>query len=226
MSYGFGTLFFSTASDIRKKWGRQKSELSYLEEARLILNQWPGTVRIMTTLLYGSGLRLLECCRLRIKNVDFRTNRITVRAGKGDKDRVTLFPALIKDELAAHIECVRTLHQKDVALGAGWVELPAALARKYPNAGREWAWQWIFPATRIYVDRRTAERRSHHLHESVLQRLHYYGSSLECGDYKLKRVTAKDGTYMQPIKSQHFQFSVHRNRDTRFDVIVLRDTTR
>jgi integron integrase len=124
----------------------------------------------MVTLLYGSGLRLLECAQLRIKDVDFGSNQITMRSGKGDKDRVTLLPAAIKDELAAHIERVRKLHQKDVAAGAGWVELPAALARKYPNAGREWAWQWVFPATRPYVEPRTRERRRHHLHESVLQR--------------------------------------------------------
>jgi len=89
---------------------------------------------------------------------------------RGNKDRVTLLPATVKDDLARHIERVRKQHQKDVEEGAGWVELPAALARKYPNAGREWAWQWVFPATRMYAEPRTGERRRHHLHESVLQR--------------------------------------------------------
>ena len=155
---------------VRAKVSRRLPVVLTREEVRIILDQLCGTVRLMVTLLYGSGLRLLECARLRIKDVDFGFNQITVRSGKGDKDRITLLPATIKDELAVHIERVRKLHQKDVAAGAGWVELPAALARKYPNAGREWAWQWVFPATRPYVEPRSGERRRHHLHESVLQR--------------------------------------------------------
>jgi integron integrase len=155
---------------VRAKISRRLPVVLTRDEVGIVLEQLWGTVRLMTTLLYGSGLRLLECARLRIKDVDFDCNQITVRAGKGNKDRVTLLPATVKDELAGHIERVRKLHQKDVEAGAGWVELPAALARKYPNAGREWAWQWVFPATRIYVEPRTGERRRHHLHESVLQR--------------------------------------------------------
>ena len=107
----------------------------------------------MAILLYGAGLRLLECARLRVKDVDFARNQITVRAGKGDKDRVTMLPAVVKDALAKHLELVKRQHELDLAHGAGWVELPWALARKYPNAGREWPWQWVFPATRIYVHR-------------------------------------------------------------------------
>jgi len=155
---------------VRAKISRRLPVVLTRDEVGIVLEQLCGTVRLMTTLLYGSGLRLLECARLRIKDVDFGSNQITVRAGKGNKDRVTLLPATVKDELAGHIERVRKQHQKDVEAGAGWVELPAALARKYPNAGREWAWQWVFPATRIYVEPRTGERRRHHLHESVLQR--------------------------------------------------------
>jgi integron integrase len=155
---------------VRAKISRRLPVVLTRAEVGLVLEQLCGTVRLMATLLYGSGLRLLECARLRIKDVDFGSNQITVRAGKGDKDRVTLLPDVVKDELAGHIECVRRQHQYDVVAGAGWVELPAALARKYPNAGREWAWQWVFPATRIYVEPRTGERRRHHLHESVLQR--------------------------------------------------------
>jgi len=124
----------------------------------------------MAVLLYGAGLRLLECARLRVKDVDFATNQIVVRSGKGDKDRVTMLPAAVKTSLAAHLQAARLQHEADLRHGAGWVELPWALARKYPNAGREWAWQWVFPATRIYVDRVTGQRRRHHLHESVLQR--------------------------------------------------------
>lgn len=93
-----------------------------------------------------------------------------MRGGKGDKDRVTMLPATVKAELARHLELVREQHRRDLELGAGWVELPTALARKYPNAGREWTWHWVFPATRSYVDRLTGQRRRHHLHESVVQR--------------------------------------------------------
>ena len=124
----------------------------------------------MAVLLYGAGLRLLECCRLRVQDVDFGSNQVVIRDGKGGKDRVTMVPAAVKTLLAAHIDRVREQYQADLRHGAGWVELPWALARKYPNAGREWAWQWVFPATRFYVDRVTGQRRRHHLHESVLQR--------------------------------------------------------
>ena len=140
------------------------------EEVRAVIRELQGPPRLMAILLYGAGLRLLECARLRVKDVDFATNQIIVRAGKGDRDRVTMLPAVVKPDLVRHVEMVRRQHEADLRHGAGWVELPWALARKYPNAGREWAWQWVFPATRIYVDRETGQRRRHHLHESVLQR--------------------------------------------------------
>jgi integron integrase len=124
----------------------------------------------MAILLYGAGLRLMECCRLRVKDVDFATNQVVIRNGKGGKDRVTMLPAAVKGPLAAHVERVRRQHQADLLRGAGWVELPGALALKYPAAGRDWGWQWAFPATRTYVDRHTGQRRRHHLHESVVQR--------------------------------------------------------
>jgi len=134
------------------------------------LGRLDGTLRLMATLLYGAGLRLLERARLRVKDVDFASNQMLVRGGKGDKDRVALLPRAVKSDLTRHLEVVRTQHREDLQRGAGWVELPTALARKYPNAGREWGWQWLFPATRIYGDRETGQRRRHHLHESVLQR--------------------------------------------------------
>jgi len=140
------------------------------DEVRAVLRQLRGTPRLMAILLYGSGLRLLECARLRVKDVDFGRNQIIVRAGKGDKDRTTTLPTIISVELARHLDVVKKQHDLDLRQGAGWVELPWALARKYPNAGREWAWQWVFPATRFYVDRVTGQRRRHHLHESVVQR--------------------------------------------------------
>jgi integron integrase len=140
------------------------------EEVRAVLQRLDGVPRLMAVLLYGAGLRLLECCRLRVKDVDFATNQLTIRDGKGHKDRATMLPAAVKADLLGHLERVRRQHEDDLRHGAGWVELPGALLRKYPNAGRAWGWQWVVPATRIYVDRVTGQRRRHHLHESVLQR--------------------------------------------------------
>jgi integron integrase len=140
------------------------------DEVRAVFQPLTGVPRLMAYLLYGAGLRLLECCQLRVQDVDFAANQIVVRSGKGDKDRATMLPAAVKADLARHLESVRNQHRRDLARGAGWVELPTALDRKYPNAGREWTWQWVFPATRFYVDRGTGQRRRHHLHESVLQR--------------------------------------------------------
>lgn len=143
--------------------------LSVREVASLI-DQLEEVPKLMATLLYGSGLRLLECARLRVKDIDFEARQIIVRSGKGAKDRVTLLPGSLRADLAAHLERVREQHVRDLTAGAGNVELPHALARKYPGARRQWPWQWVFPATRIYTERSTGERRRHHLHETVLQR--------------------------------------------------------
>jgi integron integrase len=140
------------------------------DEVRAVISELHGTPRLMATLFYGSGLRLLECARLRVQDLDVAMHQIVVRDGKGAKDRVTALPAIAKAALAQHLQRVKRQHEADLARGAGWVELPWALARKYPNAGREWPWQWVFPATRIYVDRATGQRRRHHLHATVGQR--------------------------------------------------------
>jgi integron integrase len=140
------------------------------QEVRALLAALHGMHRLMATLLYGSGLRLMECARLRVKDIDFPGNQIVVRAGKGNCDRVTLLPASVTPALSRHLRDVRQRHRRDVAHGAGWVELPSALARKYPNAGSEWCWQWVFPATRSYIHSATHQRRRHHLHQSALQR--------------------------------------------------------
>jgi integron integrase len=140
------------------------------EEVAAVLRHVQGVKRLAATLLYGSGLRLLECLRLRVKDVDFGRNEIVVRGGKGDRDRRTMLPAALSGALARFVAVARRQHQRDLAAGAGWVALPHALGRKYPNAGREWGWQWVFPATRIHVDAESGQRRRHHLHESVLQR--------------------------------------------------------
>ena len=139
-------------------------------EVRTILDRMSGPTRLMALLLYGAGLRIHECCNLRIKDIDLTTREITVRRGKGNKDRVTVLPAAMVPDLTRHIEQVRAQHRLDLTRGSGWVELPDSLSRKYPAAGREWPWQWVFPATRHYTDPRTGRRRRHHLHETVLQR--------------------------------------------------------
>jgi len=114
-------------------------------EVRAVLSHMDGLPRLMATLIYGCGLRLLECCRLRVKDVDFGPNQITVRRGKGDRDRVTMLPSSRKPDLALHLERVRDQHARDLAAGAGWVELPGSLSTKLPSAERDGAWQWVFP---------------------------------------------------------------------------------
>jgi integron integrase len=141
------------------------------DEVDSILRQLKGTPRLMASLLYGAGLRLMECCRLRAKDIDIGRGEIVVRDGKGGKDRVTMLPASLRQPLAAHLKAARLQHESDLKNGWGHVELPGALARKYPNASREWGWQWAFPATRRYHHAGTGQWRRHHLHESVLQRL-------------------------------------------------------
>ena len=140
------------------------------QEVKLVLDDLDGTPRLMALLMYGAGLRLLECCRLRVQDIDFASDQITVRSGKGQKDQVALLPQVAKSDLACQLAVVRRQHARDLRQHAGWVELPDAMTRKYPAAGREWPWQWCFPATRFYVDKETGQRRRHHLHESVVQR--------------------------------------------------------
>jgi integron integrase len=140
------------------------------DEVKAVLAHLSGTTWIMATLLYGAGLRLLECLRLRVKDVDFTYNQIVVRDGKGRKDRVTMLPQQVKAPLQRHLHDVQQLHVQDVQAGAGHVYLPYALERKYPNASREWIWQYVFPAARPSRDPRTGIVRRHHIHKLVLQR--------------------------------------------------------
>jgi integron integrase len=140
------------------------------DEVMRLLSCLEGISWLMAVLLYGAGLRLMECCRLRVKDIEFSKNQIVVRAGKGNKDRYTMLPTAVKEPLLRHLQSVKHQHDQDLGVGLGRVSLPNALERKYPNAGREWGWQWVFPATSHYTDRLTGERRRHHLHESVLQK--------------------------------------------------------
>jgi len=155
---------------VRPKLPRRLPVVLTPSEVRAVLGQMRGSHRLAATLLYGSGLRLLECLQLRVKDVDFERREIVVRAGKGDRDRVTMLPSVAHTALARHLQRVRDGHERDLRADAGWAPLPRALAVKYPNAGREWAWQWVFPAARIQDDPATGRRFRHHLHESALQR--------------------------------------------------------
>lgn len=139
-------------------------------EVKTLLSQMDGTHALMARLLYGAGLRLLECLRLRIQDVDFGQRQLLIRGGKGDKDRVSLLPQDVSSQLADHIARVKTLHQTDLAEGFGRVYLPEALARKYPNAATEVAWQYVFPAKNRSADPRSGEVRRHHVLESGLQK--------------------------------------------------------
>jgi len=140
------------------------------EEVARLLGWLRGPSWLMASLMYGAGLRLRECVELRIKDISFDRGELTIRDGKGGKDRVTMLPAALQKPLAGHLARVKAQHDADLAAGRGSVALPGALRAKYPNAPREWAWQWVFPATRFYVDPGTGERRRHHLHETVVQR--------------------------------------------------------
>jgi integron integrase len=139
-------------------------------EVDTILRELHGTYHLMASLLYGSGLRLMECLRLRVKDLEFAYQQITVRAGKGAKDRVTMLPRCLIGPLQHHLIRVQRLHTQDIAEGFGAVELPYALERKYPNAATSWGWQYVFPAARRSEDPRSGVIRRHHLLEDGLQR--------------------------------------------------------
>jgi integron integrase len=139
-------------------------------EVQALLAALDGVAWIMAVLLYGAGLRLMECLRLRVKDIEFSRNEIVVREGKGNKDRVTMLPGAVKDPVQAHLRQVRAVHAGDLRAGFGRVQMPDALAAKYPNASREWPWQWVFPAARICRDPRFGEPQRYHTHESVLQK--------------------------------------------------------
>ena len=155
---------------VRARYSQHLPVVLTRDEVRLVLSKMKGVSRMVATLLYGSGLRLMEALCLRVKDVDFGLNQILVRDGKGGRDRVTMLPSAARSALESHLARARRLHERDLASGAGRTILPYALARKYPNAASEWAWQWVFPARRIAVDTKTRARYRHHLHQTVVQR--------------------------------------------------------
>lgn len=140
------------------------------EEVAAVLGHLSGTYWLMGVLLYGAGLRQIECLRLRVKDIDFERSEITVRDGKGKKDRMTMLPETAKNALRSHLLRVRHLHESDVKGGNGRVWLPDALARKYPNAELEWVWQFVFPSGSLSTDPRSGIERRHHAHEKGMQR--------------------------------------------------------
>lgn len=140
------------------------------EEAKAVIQQMDGVYLLMAQIMYGSGLRLMEVLRLRVKDLDFANRQIIVRDGKGGDDRSTTFPDLLLEPLRLHLNQVKALHEKDLFEGYGTVHLPNALDKKYLNANREWIWQYVFPAKKRSLDPRTGIKQRHHLHESNLQR--------------------------------------------------------
>jgi integron integrase len=141
------------------------------EEAQAVLAQLSGVPHLMASLLYGAGLRLMECVRLRVKDVDFAYQQITVRHGKGGQDRVTMLPLTLQAPLQRHLARVKLVHEEDLVGGYGAVHLPYALARKAPHAGTSWEWQYVFAAAKRSIDPRSGVERRHHVSHTVLQKV-------------------------------------------------------
>jgi integron integrase len=155
---------------LRARRGERLPVVLGREEVRGLLAGMEGTFGLMARLLYGTGMRLMEGCRLRVKDIDFARGQILVREAKGDKDRVVMLPERLAGPLEAHLQRVRLLHEADRAAGLPGVALPHALEVKYPRAGEEWAWYWVFPAKGLSHDPRSGVRRRHHVHENGLQK--------------------------------------------------------
>jgi integron integrase len=140
------------------------------EEVKSVLANLTGDKWLMASIMYGAGLRLMECLRLRVQDIDFSRNEILVRDGKGAKDRITMLPVSLKAPLQEHLKKVKAIHEKDLAEGWGRVQLPDALDRKYPNAPKDWRWQWVFPQENRWVNPQTKEQGRHHMDESLVQK--------------------------------------------------------
>ena len=159
------------AQTVRAKRGQKLPVVFSVEEVKQLFACLNSKDLLIAGLLYGSGLRLMELARLRVKDVDMDLKTLTVRSGKGDKDRTTILPLSVKEQLKNHLIEVKSLHENDLARGYGEVHLPDALGRKYPNAGKEWAWQYVFPANNLSVDPRSGKIRRHHIGDSAIQEM-------------------------------------------------------
>lgn len=155
---------------VRAKRGARLPVVLTVTEVQSVLGRMVGTARLMAETVYGGGLRVMECCRLRIKDLDFDNSLVFVRCGKGDKDRSTLMAEAVKEDLRKHLARVKALHEQDLAAGVGEVSLPGALSVKYPKAASEWAWQFVFPSKQLSTDPRGGKVRRHHVSDMVLQR--------------------------------------------------------
>ena len=163
------------------------------EEAKRVLAAVPGTYGLMAKIIYGCGLRLMECVRLRVKDIDFALNQITVRDGKGMKDRITMLPEQLKPFLSEHLARVKILHEQDLEKGLGEVFMPFALERKYRRGAREWSWQFAFPSERLSADLRGGKMRRHHINESGLQ--------------KAVRTAARTASILKPVSPHTLRHS-------------------
>lgn len=155
---------------VRAKQGHRLPVVLSEEEVLAVFGHMSGTMKLMAQLIYGGGLRVSECCRLRVKDIDFQQGLLIVREGKGDKDRTTLLAEVSKPPLSSHLEQVRLLHQRDLEAGGGEVWLPHALSRKYPNAAKQLGWQYVFPSGSLSTDPRSGKIRRHHVSDSAIQR--------------------------------------------------------
>ena len=155
---------------IRPKRGKRVPNVLSVGEVRSVIKNMTGVYKLMAQIMYGSGLRLMECLRLRVKDVDFENHRIIVYDGKGGDDRVTMLPDKIIAPLKEHLEQVKAIHQKDLSKGLGSVYMPYGLDKKYPTAHKQWIWQYVFPASTFITDTESGVTRRHHVHETALQR--------------------------------------------------------
>jgi len=155
---------------VRARKPERLPEVMTREEVKRVLGHMKDDKWLIASLLYGSGLRLLECLRLRVKDIDFARNEIFIRQGKGAKDRITMLPQSLKGTLQEHLQRVKAIHAKDLLAGWGRVQLPDALDRKFPNASAEWRWQWVFPQESRWYDPKTRLQGRHHVHESIMQK--------------------------------------------------------
>jgi integron integrase len=155
---------------IRARKSRRLPVVMTREEVKGVLTHLVGDKWLAVSLMYGAGLRLLECLRLRVQDIDFSRNEILVRNGKGGKDRVTMLPESLKEPIRDHLRRVKKIHERDLAEGWGRVSLPDALDRKYPNAPKEWRWQWVFPQENRWKNPKSGEEGRHHVDESLVQK--------------------------------------------------------
>jgi integron integrase len=154
---------------VRAKSGQKLPAVFTVDEMKQLFGQMNGIYRLIAELIYGSGMRVMEFARLRVKDIDFGADTIFIRSGKGDKDRSTVLPTAVKERLLEHLKGVKELHEKDLTAGYGEVQMPDALGRKYPNAGKEWAWQYVFPSMKLSVDPRSGRVGRHHISDNPIQ---------------------------------------------------------